>query len=62
MSNKPIAWLAGRDQVAHGQPAGMTRTLCGRPAVEPRWAWPATVSCADCCARAGLLPLPPSPR
>jgi hypothetical protein len=52
-----LAWVAGRDQVAHAQARGLSRTLCGRPLVIARWAWPATVSCADCSARAGVLPM-----
>lgn len=46
------AWIAEKDRVAHAHIARgrHTRTLCDRPALDPRYAFPAAVRCAECTA------------
>lgn len=46
------AWIADRDRVAHAHPARSrsVRTLCDRPSVDPRYAYPAAVRCEACQA------------
>lgn len=43
-------WVADADRVAHATPARghHTRTLCGKPVVDPRYAHPAATRCQDC--------------
>lgn len=44
-----LEWRADRDGVAHAHGSGWTRrTLCGLPAVAPRFAWPAHARCRTC--------------
>lgn len=47
---KGYAWIAERDGVAHAHLARgrATRTLCGLPALDPRFARPAAVRCSEC--------------
>ena len=50
--SKGYTWIAARDGEAHAHPfrGRPTRTLCDRPAVDPRFAWPASTRCTDCTA------------
>lgn len=47
-------WIAERDAIAHAHLARgkVTRTLCGKPALDPRYAHPAAVRCETCAQRA----------
>jgi hypothetical protein len=45
-----LAWIAGKDGLAHAARPGHHLSLCGIRAVDPRWAWPANARCADCAA------------
>lgn len=44
------AWMAEADGIAHATPSRghHTRTLCGRLAIDERFARPAAVRCGDC--------------
>jgi hypothetical protein len=50
--------VADRDGVAHAQEGSRRRTLCGRTAIDERFAWPRASVCPDCAAamkeRAGV--------
>ena len=48
--DKGYVWIAGKDGTAHGRlwRAHAVRTLCGIPAIDPRYAWPAAVRCEEC--------------
>jgi hypothetical protein len=53
MTRPRITWTASRDGEAHAAITGRLRTLCGRPPVEPRFAWPETrPRCGLCLAAA----------
>lgn len=48
--SRDYVWVAERDRVAHAHVARgrSTRTLCGLPAKDPRYAYPAAVRCQQC--------------
>lgn len=51
MTRPRITWTAARDGEAHAAITGRLRTPCGRPLVEPRFAWPETrPRCTTCLA------------
>jgi hypothetical protein len=49
VSRAPATWIAEADGIAHARshrPA--TRTACGIPAIDIRYAWPARTRCGVC--------------
>lgn len=47
-----IRWTAAQDRIAHAHVRG-PRTVCGRPAIDERHAWPKASRCPDCLAGVG---------
>ena len=48
--SRGFVWVAEKDRIAHAHIARgkATRTLCGRPALDPRYAHPAATRCPEC--------------
>ena len=50
--SRGYVWVAEQDRIAHAHIARgrATRTLCGLPAKDPRYAHPAATRCPQCVA------------
>lgn len=48
--SRGYVWIAEDDRIAHAHASRghVTRTLCGRPALDARWAKPAATRCSRC--------------
>lgn len=49
----PYVWEAGQDGIGHYAFRGMPRTICGIPAITPRYGWPIASWCRACEALLG---------
>lgn len=51
--DRGYVWVAERDRIAHAHIARgrATRTVCGQPAIDPRYGHPAATRCPACVAR-----------
>lgn len=50
-----VTWRAGSDRIAHAHTHGRTRSLCGQPVLEERFAWTKFRDCMECAAAAERL-------
>jgi hypothetical protein len=51
-----ITWRAGSDRIAHAHVKRGTRTLCGEPVLDERFAWPKFRNCMVCSAAVEQIP------
>ena len=50
MSRPALRWIADASGEAHAHRPGDRLTLCGRPRIDERYAWPHTSRCSECTA------------
>lgn len=53
--SRPLVRVAAKDGIEHINRPRQSRTLCGRIALDERYAWPRTSRCPVCLAEAERL-------
>ncbi len=59
---RDTVFVAGEDGVGHASAEGLSRTLCGLPAIDERDGWPMTDTCFRCLTLAAPGPAPAGDR